>query len=305
MTKPNPSPRNEAFTLIELLIAAVIGAAVITAAVVGFGVITNISAESGSVNVVLPSGAVADLYGADSAFITVGANPNYFQGIQARLLKDRLVKDAAAATAVFCLGRDDRGTPGIRPDKLSVSEQTPDFRDITSPDAFRNAFEDQLGSFPSGQSGALGWAQNASIFVLGTLAYNRKGANTLTVISIYEIDFLPITTPSRGTFASVRRFSGSNNAVPTDYYHAFYAGEENGANGFRPLAAFFPRSATEGGGAFAVAPNYPFSFVWWPDPLVSGLEGSAVPSGDAVPGSYENMGGRTGLFFVLPTFPPL
>lgn len=304
MNPPNQSPRNDAFTLIELLIAAVIGAAVITAAVVGFGVITNISAESGSVNVVLPSGAVADLYGADSAFITVGANPNYFQGIQARLLKDRLVKDVAASTAVFCLGREERGSPDIRPDKLNVSADTPDFRTISSPDAFRDAFEEQLGSFPSGQSGALDWAQNASIFVLGTLDDWQKPNPKLDVLAIYEVDFLPTTTPAGGTFATVRRFSGANSAVPTDYYHAYYPSESNGNGGFRPLAAFFPRAAT-GDGDLAIAENFPFTFVWWPDPLTSKLGGPAVPSADGAPAAYANMAGRTGLFFVLPTFPPL
>jgi prepilin-type N-terminal cleavage/methylation domain-containing protein len=304
MSRRNTAQPNEAFTLVELLIAAAIGAALITAAVVGFGVIANLSSESGSVNVELPSGAISDLYGADSAFITVGANPNYFQGIQARQLKDRLVKDAAAGTAVFCLGRDFRGSPDARPDKLAVSQDTPDFRTITSPDAFRDAFENQLGSFPSGQGGSLNWARNASIFVLGTLDNVLQSSNNLAIIAVYEVDFVSTTEPSGGTFASVRRFSGTNNAVPTDYYHAFYPGEGNGANGFRPIGAFFPRAAADGG-AFGVATNHPFSFVWWPDPLVSRLEGDAVPSASGVPSSYANMAERTGLFFVLPAFPPL
>jgi prepilin-type N-terminal cleavage/methylation domain-containing protein len=299
----NQEKQSDGFTLVELLVAAVIAAVVITAAVVGFGIISNLSSETGGVNVRLPSGAVSDLYGADSAFITVGANPNYFQGIQARLLKDRLVKDAAAGTAIFCLGRGFRGSPSIRPSSLQVLQAT-DFREVTSPDSFRDMFEDQLGSFPSGQEGALSWARNASIFVLGTLDNVLQSSNSLGVLSVYEIDFVPTSEPTGGTFASVRRFSGTNKAVPTDYYHAFYPDEANGSDGFRPLAAFFPRAAA-GGGSFAVATNQPFTFVWWPDPLVSKLGGAAVPSGSAVPGSYANMSERTGLFFVLPAFPPL
>ena len=305
MTHQPQTTKSNAFTLVELLIAGAIGAAIITAAVVGFGIISNLSSESGSTNVELPGGAITDLYGADSSFITVGANPNYFQGVQARLLKDRLVRDAAAGTAIFCLGRDFRGSPAVRPSSLAVNQDTPDFREVTTPDAFRDAFEEQLGAFPSGQTGALGWAINASIFVLGTLDNVLQQSNNLAVLAVYEVDFVPTSEPSGGTLASVRRFSGTNNAVPTDYYHAFYPGEANGANGFRPLAAFFPRSAAGGGGSFALANNYPFSFVWWPDPLVSKLEGEAVPTGSSVPGSYANMGDRTGLFFVLPTFPPL
>jgi len=295
--------RSEAFTLVELLIAAVIGAALITAAVLGFGIISNLSSESGSVNVTLPGGTISDLYGSESTFITVGSNPNYYQGIQARLLKDRLVKDAAAGTAIFCLGREFGGSPSARPLTLAVDANT-DFRTITSPDDFRSTFSGQLGSFPEGQGGALGWAQNASIFILGTLDNVLQTSNNLSVIAVYEVDFVASTKPAGGTLATVRRFSGTNNAVPTDYYHAFYPGEGNGANGFRPLAAFFPR-ADAGGGSFALAPNHPFSFAWWPDPLVSKLEGGPVPSGSGVPSSYANMANRTGLFFVLPTFPPL
>lgn len=295
--------RNEAFTLIEILITAVIGAAVITAAVVGFGVISNLSSESGSVNVTLPSGAISGLYGSGSAFITVGANPNYFQGAQARLLKDRLIKDVAAGTAVFCLGRNFRGSPSIRPSSFPVPQLT-DFRSISSPSAFRNTFSGVLGSFPAGQDGALGWATNASVFILGTLDNVLQNSNNLRVVATYEIDFVPTTEPSGGTLASVRRFSGTNSSVPTDYYHALYKNEANGANGFRPLGAFFPRSAATNGD-FAVATNHPFSFVWWPDPLVSKLEGAAVPSATGVPDSYGNMSNRTGLFFALPAFPPL
>ena len=304
MNPPAPSKkRSSGFTLLELLIAAVIGAALITAAAVGFGVISNLTAETGSVNVVLPSGAVSDLYGADASFITVGATPNYFQGSQARLLKDRLVRDAAAATAVICLGRSVRGSPDLRPSKLTVAQGI-DFRELTSPEAFRDAFDDQLSSFPSGQSEALRSTPNASIFVLGTLDNVLESTNNLGVLAVYEVDFVSISQPKSGTFASVRRFSGTNNSVPTDYYHAFYPGEANAANGFRPLAAFFPRAAT-GAGSFAIATNHPFTFVWWPDPLVSKLEYGAVPSDSGVPSSYANMANRTGLFFVLPTFPPL
>jgi prepilin-type N-terminal cleavage/methylation domain-containing protein len=302
--RPPPTTSSKGFTLVELLIAAAIGAAVITAAVLGFGIITNLSSESGSVNVELPGGAISDLYGAGSPFITVGANPNYFQGIQSRQLKDRLVRDAAAGTAVFCLGRNFRGSPAVRPMSLPVQQGT-DFRTNTSPEALRTTFSAQLGAFPASQSGALNWAMNVSIFVLGTLDNVLQSSNNLAVLAIYEVDFIPTTEPAGGTFATVRRFSGTNNAVPTDYYHAFYPDEANGADGFRPLAAFFPRSAAGGGEAFALATNRPFSFVWWPDPLVSKLEGEAVPTGAAVPGSYANMGNRTGLFFVLPTFPPL
>lgn len=294
---------NEAFTLIEILITAVIGAALITAAVVGFGSITNL-AETARVNVALPSGAISDLYGSGAGFITIGANPNYYQGAQSRLLKDRLMGDIDEGTAVFCLGRDFRGSPSIRPTNLPVADGF-DFRNTTSPRSFLNAFSGVLPGFVDDdlQDGALGYS-NASIFILNTLTNPSTGTNLLTIVATYEIDFVLTEEPYKGTLASVRRFGSTNNTVPTDYYHALYRGEANGANGFRPLAAFFPRSEATNSD-FAVATNYPFYFVWWPDPFASVLEGSAIPSVATVPGSYANMSNRTGLFLVLPAFPAL
>ena len=57
---------------------------------------------------------------------------------------------------------------------------------------------------------------------------------------------------------------------------------------------------------FAVAVNQPFTFVWWPDPLLSSLGGSAVPPlSNNARANYSNMAGRTSFFFVLPAFPSL
>jgi hypothetical protein len=122
------------------------------------------------------------------------------------------------------------------------------------------------------------------------------------------MDFVPSVEPAGGTVASVRRYSGTNTSVPTDYYHVFYPGTANGTDGFRPLAVFFGRTAADedGNDPFAVAVNQPFTFVWWPDPLVSRLGGGAVPvSSTNARGNYSNMAGRTSLFFVLPAFPSL
>lgn len=290
------------FTLLEILVAAVIGAAVVTAAVLGFSTVSGLTSRGGTVNVQLPGSAIADFYGTDSSFVTIGPNPNYFQAAQARRMKDRLFNDVSSATAVFCLGRNFTGSTAIRPTQLPAVD---DFRLIDSPDTFRDSFEEQLGEFPSGQSGALLWATNASIFVLGTLDNIYQTTNNLAVVAIYEMDFVPTSVPAGGTFASVRRYSGTNMAVPTDYFHVYYPGETNGAAGFRPLAAYFSRLGSSAG-AFAVATNYPFTFVWWPDPTVSRLEGAAVPSASGVlRDNYSNMAGRTSLFFVLPAFPPL
>ncbi len=300
-----------------MLIAAAIGAALIAGAVIGFGVVTGLPMRQGGVNLTLPGSTISDFYGSDSSFITVGPNPNYFQAAQARRMKDKLLSDVGAASAVFCLGRNVSGSPAIRPDWIQVSPYPEtDFRTNSTPSAFRNLLvaantNSDFGSvFPAQQNGALLGTTNASIYLLGSYVPTDPqvpgDVSKLTNIVTYEIDFVPTVDPAGGTLASVRRYSGTNHSVPTDYYHAYYPGEDNGANGFRPVAAFFGRRLA-GTNAFAVAVNQPFTFVWWPDPLLSRLGGAAVPAGssDSARANYTNMAGRTSLFFVLPAFPSL
>lgn len=320
------SPRKakiEAFTLVEVLLAAAIGAALITAAVLGFGLVSNLPMRQGALNVTLPPGVVMNFYGPNAAlvasgetntdFITMGSNPNYFQAAQARRMKDRLLEDVSTASAVFCLGRNSNGTPALRPHQLAVPDGN-DFRLQGTPADFRDFLASAAGeavanAFPAGQSGALLGYSNASIYIVGTLSSILSSNNTLTVLATYEIDFVPSVEPTNGTVASVRRYSGTNVSVPTDYYHLYYPGETNGADGFRPLGAFFGRRAADesGNNPFFVASNQPFTFVWWPDPLVSFLGAGGVPavSAGSARENYTNMAGRTSLFFVLPTFPSL
>lgn len=292
-----------------MLVAAAIGAALIAAAVIGFGVISGLSLRQGTVNLTLPGSTIQDFYGTNSSFITLGPNPNYFQAAQARRMKDRLMEDVGAASAVFCLGRNVSGSPAIRPDQLAVPVGT-DFRDHATPSAFRNFLTNTdtgfASVFPGQQSGALLTMTNASVYLVGTLATVLNYSNSLTILATYEIDFVPTVDPAGGVLASVRRYSGTNHSVPTDYYHAYYPDESNSANGFRPLAAFFGRRAA-GSDAFSVAVNQPFTFLWWPDPMVSLLRGGAVPaaSDDSARLNYTNMAGRTSFFFVLPAFPSL
>jgi hypothetical protein len=294
-----------------LLVAAAIGAALIASAVIGFGVISSLPLRQGTVNVSLPSGVIENFYGTNFASLTLGPNPNYFQAAQARRMKDRLLSDVSAASAVFCLGRNVFGSPSLRPAEIAVPAGT-DFRSHSTPSTFRDfmaSASSALGAaFPQDQDGALLGTTNASIYVVGTLASVSDYTNRLAVLATYEMDFVPSVAPAGGTVASVRRYSGTNTSVPTDYYHVFYPGTANGTDGFRPLAVFFGRTAADedGNDPFAVAVNQPFTFVWWPDPLVSRLGGGAVPATSTnARANYSNMAGRTSLFFVLPAFPSL
>jgi prepilin-type N-terminal cleavage/methylation domain-containing protein len=300
-----PNRRRDGFSLAELLVAAAIGAAVLTATAIGFAVISGASTRGGRVDVQLPDGTHARLYGGDAPYITVWPNPGYAEAAKARLLRDKLVADASSATAVFCLGRNQEG--GVRPSAI-VFDAGLDFREIATPGGFRqfliehDAAESDV--FAEDQSGRLETA-NATIFVVGGLEtqdIEQGQENSLRMVATYEVDFVPTTTPP-GVYASVRRYDADDAAVPTDYYHAFYPDEDNGADGFRPLAVHFGRVGL--GGPYNIAPNHPYTFVWWPDPLVSRLGGVDVPAEGGAPlrSAYANMAGRTSLFTVLPTFP--
>lgn len=293
------------FSLVELLVAAAIGAVVIAAAAIGFAVVSGASTRGGRVDVQLPSGIHAAFYGTGASYVTMWPNPNYSEAAKARLLRDKLMEDAAAGTALFVLGRS--GTGGIRPASIPFDADL-DFRDYSTPQGFRQFLIDRgvadAGVFAADQSGRLETA-NASIFVLGGLGSQTTQAgaqNVLSVLATYEIDFVATTAPS-GVYASVRRYSPADPAVPTEFYHVFYPDEGNGADGFRPLAVHFGRQTR--GGAYDIAPNHPFTMVWWPDPLVSRLGGAAIPAEGGLPlrSAYANMAGRTSLFSVIPNFP--
>lgn len=304
MKEKNADCHSPAFSLVEMLVAAAIGAAVITAAVIGFAVVSGASTRGGRVDVRLPGGTHGEMYGSDASYVTMWPNPSYTEAAKARLLRDKLMEDVSSATAVFCLGRN--GAGGVRPAEISITSSSwQDLRSCATPGDFRQFLIDNnvsgAGGFAENQTGPLA-TQNATLFVVGGLQSQDAGNNTLRMVATYEVDFVTTTSPA-GVYASVRRYDPDNSSVPTDFYHAFYPGEDNSTGGFRPLAVHFGRQAA--GGTYNIAPNQPFTFLWWPDPLVSRLGGAAVPAsgGSPVRSAYANMAGRTSLFTVLPAFP--
>jgi prepilin-type N-terminal cleavage/methylation domain-containing protein len=304
MNKRNLKARS-GFSLVELLVAASIGAVVIAAAVIGFSVISGASTRGGRIDAQLPGSTHANFYGAAASYVTLWPNPSYAEAAKARLLRDKLMEDVSCGTAVFCLGRN--GSGGVRPASIAFDAGL-DFRDFATPAGFRQFLIDRgvasASVFTEDQSGRLE-TSNATIFVLGGLDSQNIEAgqtNSIAMVATYEIDFVTTTSPA-GIYASVRRYDPDNAAVPTDSYHAFYPGEANGSDGFRPLAVHFGRQGL--GSSYDIAPNHPFTFIWWPDPLVSRLGGASIPAegGSPLRASYANMAGRTSLFSVLATFP--
>lgn len=302
MKTTNSNSPESGLTFVELLVAMAIGAAVLAAAVIGFSTIVNNPMRIGTIDVSIDANLHTTLYGASADTITIGQNPNYYQSGQAQRMKELLLADVAGSSAVFALGRNARND--VRLDAIDVAAGF-DFRGVASPTDFRNflVLATATSVYSPEQTGAL-TTTNATIFCLGGLQSVSVEENILYVNSFYEIDFVATSEPV-GTYVTVRRFSGDS-GVPTDYYHLFYSDDQNTTQPFRPLAAFFGRAGTPFGPAlFNIAPNHPFTFVWWPDPLVGFLSGQGGDSAIAgtVRAEYANMARRTSLFFVLPTFP--
>ncbi len=302
MKTQNSNSPESGLTFVELLIAMAVGAAVLAAAVIGFATIVNNPMRIGTIDVSIDANLHNTLYGASADTVTIGQNPNYYQSGQAQRMKELLLADVAASSAVFALGRNARND--VRLDSVGVPAGF-DFREVATPSDFGDFLEEATSTsvYSPAQTGAL-TTTNATIFCLGGLQSVSAEENLLYVNSFYEIDFVTTSAPA-GTYVTVRRFTGDS-GVPTDYYHLFYPGDQNSTLPFRPLAAFFGRTASsEGPALFNIAPNHPFTFVWWPDPLVGFLsgQGGANATAGTVRAQYSNMARRTSLFFVLPTFP--
>lgn len=298
------SPAAGGFSLVELLVALAVGAAVLVAGVMIFQNFTLGSSSTGTyLEVTLGQAAVQNFYGLDRTAIDVWVAPNYGRRVQADLLRDRFWEDVERANAVFCLGREAGVLNATHPETIALPAG---FQGqlIDLPEAFRQLLGTSIPTSAGTFSAYRGASQapNASIFVLEP----ADAASQLAVRAVYDIDQIATSSPA-GTYVSVRRYQGS---VLTDFYDVFYP--TGAGQAFRPLVVAFERSArlaqSEGAAIdrLKVAAGRPFYFVWWPDPAVTQLEGAAGSFDAADPrASYPNMGGRTSLFFAVPMFPAL
>lgn len=303
---PEPSSLFRGFSIVELLLALAIGAAVIIVGVMIFQGAGAGSRPSGTyVTVSLSAAVMENFYGINAPDVDVWVAPNYGCRAKADILRDRFWEDISKASAVFCLGREAGVLNSTHPSTISLPAgfrgQTVDL-----PSAFQSQLEASIptaaGTF-TGYRGAC-TAQNLSIYILQPSA----SLDELSVMAVYDVDFISVTSPA-GTYVSGRRYVGD---VLTDYYDVFYpAGDA--AIAFSPVVVSFERSVRlskpEGDSIdrLKVAAARPFYFVWWPDPAEPALEaisGSAFSANDPR-AAYADMGGRTSFFFVVPMFPAL
>ena len=287
------------FTFIELIVAMCIGAAVIMVAVLAYGTISRNGPSRRQSNVTLTN-AVA-YYGTTNSLIAVSEAPSFGAAAMAESMRERLLSDISAASAVCCLARTRPNPSGLRVTNLALPTNF-DVRGMVTPENFRTNLIDPTQSVYAAYNGAT-TNSNLSIYIL---SYSGNATN-VTVKAIYETDLISMTNNPPGVYATVRRYVGP---LMTDYYHVFYPGQ---TNNFSPVAVFFDQASLGNSGTPSVdryrqAAGRPFYFVWWPDPARKNLASSYLPeslTNTSPRFVYSGMSGATSFFFVIPAFPPL
>lgn len=311
---------NRGFTLVELLMALAIGAAVIGATAVGFGTLARATGRvGGPAAITLTSAQISNFYGVSATAWNTNVAPNPGATAAAEDMRERFLADTMAATAVYCLSRTDINT--FRPGTIAFNPQTDTYYPETSEDFRKHLLAKSLisaSAFTSTRN-VNTTAQNASIFVIG---YSSDPL-VLQVSAIYEIDVVKTTVP-QGFFASVRRYvaTATTAAQLTAYYDVFYPAVDattwpTTTDNFAPLWVAFERanrtdmSLAESVAIqrFKIARERPFYFVWWPDPNAQSLgmyraSNTAYAATDPR-NAYNHMGGRTSYMFTVPVFPAL
>jgi prepilin-type N-terminal cleavage/methylation domain-containing protein len=290
----------DGFTFVEILVASAIAAVTIAVAALAFSTITTRAPSIGDVDVTLPSGMANNFYGIDTNVVAVGSAPSFTELGRAEALREILEDDLRSAVFTVCLARN--GQSSYRPTNISPGVGF-DARVRARPADFR-AFLQGIGggaSFIDYEGPATG-IDNVSMFIFQP----STNAANFGLRAIYESDIVPTTSPP-GVYGSVRRYAGG---VLTDFYHVFYPDET--ASEFSPPVTFFDRTivtSTNSPAAYRQAPNSPFYFLWWPDPVnyarlhtnsfIQQTNSSQPRSG------YWQMAYRTSYFFVIPAFPAL
>jgi len=295
-------PGLRGFSLIELLVAAAITAAVITVAVMIYQNLSARGARSsyGSIEV---GASLPIFYGGTATSLDAYYAPSYGRAGAAEVVREQFNEDLQSASAVYCLGRT--GANSIHPQDITVSASLRG-DSLDSPEAFRTLLAASVPASASVFTAYRGasMAANASIFIL----VPSESSSELRVLSVYDIDLTPTTSPV-GTYASVKRYE---DGTLTNYYDVFYPAS-TGTVPFKPLVVSFERAVRQAdveGDAIdrlKQAEAQPFYFIWWPDPAAPTLEAFSEPTYDADDprASYAAMGGRTAFFFAVPMFPSL
>jgi hypothetical protein len=291
-----------AFTLVEVILTISLSAVFFTAAALVFQNIAVNSRSLGTLEpVTLDETTFENLLGVENETVSVYSAPNHGRSAFAGNLAEHFREDVAAASAVYCVGRNGLNT--LRPATIPYPSGS---ETLDTPERFLAHLVAQYGGPATAQFvdySGISNAEDLTIFVLQPSAT----ATVLQVQSVYDLDVVPAT--GLGNYVAVRRYVGGE---LTAYYDILYP--EALGNAFRPLAVhFYRRGLAEYEGnadisKYMVAEEHPFYMIWWPDPSAQTLEApSDPPTPSAAAGTavwdYYKMGGRTRFMFTVPAFP--
>lgn len=295
-----------AFSVVEVIATISLSAVFFTAASLVYQNITANSRALGSLEAVtLEAEAFYNLLkieaAGETATLNVYSAPNHGRSAFASNLAEHFQDDVAAASAVYCLGRDGLNT--LRPTAISYPNGS---LPLDTPERFLEHLVSQYGADATAQfvdyRGAA-VTEDLTIYLLQP----GGSATELVVLSVYEVDVVPVS--GLGHYVAVRRFIGEE---LTAYYDVLYP--TGRGTPFAPMAVHFyrrglaPSETNAEVAKYMVANEQPFYLIWWPDPSARTLEGPSSPpepsaAADSPVWDYYHMGGRTRFFFTVPAFP--
>ncbi|MDB4673253.1 prepilin-type N-terminal cleavage/methylation domain-containing protein [Verrucomicrobiales bacterium] len=330
------------FSLVEILIASSIAAMVVSASVSMLGTIATNRANMEKDGLIILPQATAQSIGipipavGDPGYVDP-ASPDYIPpwdrqipfapsislSRDMEILRSELVEDVSHAAAVFCVGRNSNDS------YRNVAIPYPlgnDARQLAEPGRFEEVlnaahgtdiFVPYRGAAPAIPAGGGGpdLMTNYSIYVIGSQT-NSSGnnPNILRVLALYEVDFVPITSPE-GTYVYMKQLVQLGNdpilTIGADAIEVFYSRDAGEQNFYPPFVQFEradrQKTIEPGVDQFKLAENKPFYFVWFPDPAAPLLEVPNLPAAasSGVRSAYASVSARTPYFFVIPMFPAL
>lgn len=302
----------------ELMIVASLCAVVFTSGSLAFRAISKNQRRTGTFQEVSLTANVASNFfpGTTATVIDSYTAPNYGRAALAQQMRNLFHEDVESASAVFPLARVGN-INSIRERVISVGNIIPAACDtpekflqllLATPSTATRAavFRTYRGAPPdSVTSGSVTtFLTNGSVFILQP----SGGTTELWTRAVYEIDYIPYTdaannnTPS--VHASVRRYV---NDVLTNYYDIVYNDSTLAQVGIpfvhfeRALRANVSESTVT---PYKAAINQPFYMMWWPDPSMPTLKGTALGTYTGLrQADYAKHEGQTSFTFVFPQFP--
>ena len=313
------------FSLLELLLVAALCGAVFTSGALAFRAIALNQRRATTFQTVTLTAQTAENFfpGAESAEVDSYTAPNYGRSVLAEQLKGQFLEDVEKSVAVFPLARAGNINT-VRPKLLNIGEgwqvsgkPTPPLpSQIDTPEAFRQLLLSLKATTTgaavfTGYRGYPSGAANGSIYVLD----RSNAVAQLSIRCVYEIDHVGFTDSATSTacvYSSVRRYYDGK---ITGFYDVVTREATVGEAGI-PFAHFEKSSRagfTETGvipapvAEFKIAPSAPFYLVWWPDPGMPRLGGTALAGTfTTLPKkAYWHHRAQTSLSLVVPQFPPL